>query len=117
MKHATINMERIKKNEKNMEVRVMAKVNLSLQVLPVVPDSEIYYVVDQVIEMISQTGLEYVVGPFETSIEGELDELLDIVKRAQSICIAHGAERVVSIVKIDYKEEGVTINEKVSKYR
>ncbi len=95
----------------------MAKVNLSLQVLPVVPDREIYFVVDQVIEMIHQTGLKYVVGPFETSIEGELDELLDIVKRAQSICTEHGAERVVSIVKIDYKEEGVTIDEKVSKYQ
>lgn len=95
----------------------MAKVNLSLQVLPVVPDSEIYYVVDQVIDMISQTELEYVVGPFETSIEGELDELLDIVKKAQTICTDLGAERVVSIVKIDYKKEGVTIEEKVSKYR
>ena len=95
----------------------MAKVNLSLQVLPVVPDREIYYVVDQVIDMISQTGLEYVVGPFETSIEGELDELLDIVKKAQTICTDLGAERVVSIVKIDFKKEGVTIEEKVSKYR
>jgi uncharacterized protein YqgV (UPF0045/DUF77 family) len=95
----------------------MARVNLSLQVLPVVTEHQIYDVVDQVIEMISQTGLAYVVGPFETSIEGELDELFDIVKRAQTICIKHGAERVVSIVKIDYKEEGVTIDEKVSKYR
>jgi len=100
-----------------MEVRILAKVNLSLQVLPVVADSEIYYVVDQVIEMISQAGLKYLVGPFETSIEGELDELLDIVKRAQTICTQHGAQRVVSIVKIDYKEEGVTIDETVSKYQ
>ncbi|KNZ43342.1 thiamine-binding protein [Acetobacterium bakii] len=95
----------------------MANVNLSLQVLPVVPDCEIYYVVDQVIEMIKATGLKYVVGPFETSIEGELDELLEIVKKAQTICTELGAERVVSIVKIDYKEEGVTIDEKVSKYK
>ena len=95
----------------------MANVNLSLQVLPVVPDSEIYYVVDKVIEMIKATGLKFVVGPFETSIEGELDEMLEIVKKAQTICTDLGAERVVSIVKIDYKEEGVTIDEKVSKYR
>ncbi len=91
-------------------------VNLSIQVLPVVADSEIYKVVDAVIEMIKETGLKYVVGPFETSIEGELDELLAIVKKAQKICINLGAERVVSIVKIDYKEEGVSIDEKVSKY-
>ena len=95
----------------------MANVNLSLQVLPVVPDSEIYYVVDKVIEMIKETGLKFVVGPFETSIEGELDEMLEIVKKAQTICTDLGAERVVSIVKIDYKEEGVTIDEKVSKYK
>ena len=91
-------------------------VNLSIQVLPVVPDCEIYTVVDAVIEMIRETGLKHVVGPFETSIEGELDELLEIVKKAQKICTDLGAERVVSIVKIDYKEEGVTIDEKVSKY-
>jgi len=95
----------------------MANINLSLQVLPVVPDCEIYGIVDKVIEMIAATGLKFVVGPFETSIEGELDELLEIVKKAQTICTALGAERVVSIVKIDYKEEGVTIDEKVSKYR
>jgi len=50
-------------------------------------------------------------------MEGELDTLLDIVKKAQEICVQEGAERVVSIVKIDYKSEGVTINEKVHKYR
>lgn len=91
-------------------------VNLSIQVLPVVPDCEIYKVVDAVIAMIKESGLKHVVGPFETAIEGELDELLEIVKEAQGICTNLGAERVVSIVKIDYKEEGVTIDEKVSKY-
>jgi len=95
----------------------MAIVNLSLQVLPVVPDSEIYPVVDQVIKMIEETGLNFMVSPFETSIEGELDELLEIVKRAQVICTDFGAERVVSIVKIDYKKEGVTFDEKISKYK
>ena len=95
----------------------MAKVNLSLQVLPTVPDKEIYPIVDCVIEMIKKTGLYYVVGPFGTSIEGELDELFEIIKKAQIICINEGAERVVSIIKIDYKKEGVTIDEKISKYR
>jgi len=95
----------------------MANINLSLQVLPVVEDSKIYPVVDKVIEYIHGTGVKYEVGPMETNMEGELDTLLDIVKKAQEICVQEGAERVVSIVKIDYKSEGVTINEKVHKYR
>lgn len=95
----------------------MANINLSLQVLPVVEDAKIYPVVDKVIEYIQSTGVKYEVGPMETTMEGELDMLLDIVKKAQEICVQEGAQRVVSIVKIDYKSEGVTINEKVYKYR
>jgi len=95
----------------------MPKVNLSLQVLPRVPDERIYPVVDEVIKMISETGLYYVVGPMETTIEGELDELLEIVRRAQEICINEGATRVMSMIKLDYKPEGVTIDEKIGKYK
>jgi len=95
----------------------MANTNLSLQVLPRVADEELYVVVDQVIAMIQASGLNYVVGPMETTIEGDLDELLDLVRRAQHICIEAGANRVISVVKIDYKPDGVTIDEKIAKYR
>ncbi|MBP9477409.1 MAG: thiamine-binding protein [Sebaldella sp.] len=92
-------------------------VNLSLQVIPNVKEEEIYYVVDQVIARIAESGLKYEVGPMETTMEGELEELLEIVKEAQEICIKHGASRVCSVVKIDYKPEGVTIDEKIGKYK
>lgn len=95
----------------------MSVVNVSIQVIPVVPEDRIYPVVDKVIEYIEASGVKYEVGPMETTMEGELDELLDIVKKAQEICVKHGATRVVSMVKIDYKPEGVTMNEKIYKYR
>jgi uncharacterized protein (TIGR00106 family) len=95
----------------------MSNVNVSLQVLPVVKEKDLYGVVDKVIEYIDSCGVKYEVGPMETTMEGELGELLEIVKKAQGICVENGAERVVSIVKIDYKNEGVTMNEKIGKYR
>jgi len=95
----------------------MSLSNLSLQVLPVVPEERIYDVVDKVIEYIKKSGVKYTVAPMETTMEGELDVLLDIVKEANCICIQEGAARVVSIVKIDYKPEGVTMDEKICKYR
>lgn len=95
----------------------MAVANVSLQVLPIVPEENVYPVVDKVIELIDKSGVKYIVGPLETTMEGELDILLDIVKKAQEICIKEGASRVVSIVKIDYKPEGVTMDEKIYKYR
>ncbi|MFW6148910.1 MAG: thiamine-binding protein [Atribacterota bacterium] len=95
----------------------MAKITLGLQVLPYVPEEQLYRVVDKVIDYIDSCGVKYEVGPMETTMEGELDELFEIAKRAQQICIEQGASRVVSLVKIDYKKTGVTIDEKVDKYR
>ncbi|NLD46668.1 MAG: thiamine-binding protein [Clostridiaceae bacterium] len=95
----------------------MSIVNVSLQVVPNVPENRIYPVVDKVIELIHKSGVKYEVGPMETTMEGELDTLLEIVKKAQDVCITEGASRVLSVVKIDYKEEGVTMDEKISKYR
>lgn len=95
----------------------MADVNVSLQIIPMVPEEELYSVVDKVIELIDSSGVKYEVGPMETTMQGELDVLMDIVKTAQLICVNEGASRVVSMVKIDYKHEGVTMDEKISKYR
>ncbi len=95
----------------------MAAINLSLQVIPKVPDERTYEVVDKVIAHIASSGVKYEVGPMETTMEGELDQLLVIVKEAQEICVRAGATRILSVVKIDYKPEGVTIAEKIGKYR
>ncbi len=95
----------------------MASVNVSLQVIPNVPNERVYPVVDKVIAMIAASGIKYEVGPMETTMEGELSELLELVKKAQEICVQEGATRVISMVKIDYSPEGVTIEEKVGKYR
>lgn len=95
----------------------MPVANLSLQILPVVKEEKIYPLVDQVIQMIQTSGLKYIVGPMETTIEGELDTLLDVVKKAQQVCVQGGASRVISVIKIDYKPDGVTMDEKIHLYR
>lgn len=95
----------------------MTWVNVSLQVLPVVPEEEIYGVVDRVIELIKKSGVNYLVGPMETTMEGELEELMALVIEAQKVCVEAGSNRVISMVKIDYKIDGVSIDEKIRKYR
>jgi uncharacterized protein (TIGR00106 family) len=74
-------------------------------------------VVDKVIELIRDSGVKYIVGPMETTMEGEFDTLMEIVKKAQTVCCEAGAKRVISVVKIDYRPEGVTIEEKIGKYQ
>ena len=97
----------------------MALANMDIQILPSVVggENEMYKVIDKVIEYIIETELKYEVGGLGTTVEGEFPQLLDILGKAQEICFTHGAERVVTVAKFDYKKEGITIDEKIGKYR
>ncbi len=94
--------------------------SVAIQVLPGVADTdELVRIVDEVIDYIKSTGLNYYVGPFETTIEGEsYDQLMDIVKECQHVAIRAGAPSVSAYVKIAYKPEGgvLTIDQKVTKH-
>ena len=84
------------------------QVTMSFSVVPQAKTKDVYSVVDKAIE----------VGAMETTLEGELDVLLDVVKRAQQACVDAGAEEVITSIKIHYRPStGVTIDEKVWKYR
>ena len=90
--------------------------SVAIQVLPnVAGNEEIVRVVDEVIAFIKSKGLKMNVAPFETTIEGDFDELMEIVKECQIVAVKAG---VMSYVKINYKPKGdiLKIDEKISKY-
>ncbi|HET7577972.1 MAG TPA: MTH1187 family thiamine-binding protein [Bacillales bacterium] len=97
----------------------MANSNVSLQVIPRATGEkeDLYALVDEAIKVIQESGVKYEVGPMETTMEGDYDELMEIVKKAQDAVVAAGSDRVVTIVKIDYCPTGVTMEEKVGKCR
>ena len=93
--------------------------SVAIQTLPEAKnDEELIRIVDEVIAYIKSTGLKCYVGPFETAIEGDYDELMDIVKECQHIAIRAGAPSVASYVKISYRPEGevLSIEKKIGKY-
>lgn len=93
--------------------------SIAIQVLPsVTSDDEVIRIVDEVIDYIKSTGLTYYVGPFETTIEGDYDQLMDIVKECQHVAARAGCPAMNTYVKIAYKPEGdvLTIEKKVSKH-
>jgi uncharacterized protein (TIGR00106 family) len=93
----------------------MSDITVSFEVIPLCDDP--YPVVDKAIEVVERSGVKYEVGPHETTMEGDLDWLLDIVKAGHRACFDAGAERVVTFVKIVDAVGGTTIAEKVAKYR
>ena len=93
--------------------------SVAIQVLPNVQDEEeVIRIVDEVIDYIKSTGLNYYVGPFETTIEGDYDQLRDIVKECQHVAQRAGCKAMSVYVKISYKPEGdvLTIEKKVTKH-
>ena len=93
--------------------------SVAIQSLPAAPDDdELCRIVDEVIAYIASTGYNYYVGPFETTIEGPYDALMDIVKECQHIAIKAGAPSVCAYIKVTYRPEGevLTIEKKVSKH-
>lgn len=96
------------------------KASVAIQTLPSAKnDDELVAMVDEVIDYIKSTGLNYYVGPFETTIEGEdYDQLMDIVKECQHVAIRAGAPKVAAYIKVVYEPEGeiLTIDKKVTKH-
>ena len=93
--------------------------SIAIQVLPSVDEDRVIPIVDSVIAYIKSTGLSVHVGPFETTVEGDFETLMEIVRKAQLICIREGAPSVASYIKIFYNPEaGVwPIDKKISKHQ
>lgn len=97
----------------------MATAQIAFQVLPKVPqDVDMIAVIDMAIAVVKESGVVYEVGPMETTMEGDLLELVDIVQKSIKACLKSGAHSVFTNVKILYNPTGVlSIHEKVSKHR
>ena len=95
--------------------------SIAIQVLPKVEtDGEVVRIVDEVIAYIQSTGLNYQVGAFETTIEGEnYEELMDIAKECLKVAVRSGAPKVSAYIKAVYRPEGniLTIEQKTGKYQ
>ncbi|AEH52611.1 MTH1187 family thiamine-binding protein [Weizmannia coagulans] len=94
------------------------QVTVSFSVVPHIKSDDLYGVVDRAIEVVQNAGVRYEVGAMETTMEGDLDELLEIIKKAQDACVQAGAIDVLTSIKIHYRPStGVTMDEKIAKYR
>ena len=82
---------------------MLNEVYLAFQVIPRVADGNNFEVVDKTVEVVKNTNEPFQVGAMETTMGGEIDQLLDIVKSAQQACYEHGALEVITNIKIHSK--------------
>ena len=69
------------------------------------------------VEIIQNSGLNYEIGAMSTTVEGEFDEVFEIIKKAHKLPFELGCERVITTVRIDEKFGGLTINDKLKNHR
>jgi len=96
------------------------KASIAIQILPKTANNEeLLRIVDIVIAYIKNTGVNFFVGPFETTIEGDFDQLWEIAKECQLICIREGVNSVSAYIKTVYNPiEGVwSIEKKTAKHQ
>lgn len=95
----------------------MVNALVSIQVLPKTPSGEsVIPYVDRAIAIIDQSGVTYRVGPLETTMEGELHQLLEIVAKVNEELVDSGCPQVLSQVKVLYNPKGVSMRELTQKY-
>ena len=58
----------------------MSNTSIAIQVLPQAEGAELIRIVDEAIATIKATGLKTVVVHFETTVEGDFDQLMDLIK-------------------------------------
>lgn len=93
------------------------QINLALQVLPRAKDKDTYDLVDEAVRIIKESGVKYRVCPFETVMEGDFDELMEVVKKVHEACYAAGTENMLAYLKIQSNAETpVFIEDKMAKY-
>ncbi len=89
-------------NTKNTEVY------LAFQVIPRVREGNNFEVVDKALEIVKAAGVPFQVAAMETTMRGDLDHLLDIVKQAQQRCLDAGAVEVITNIKIHNRTPDAT---------
>lgn len=94
-------------------------VNLAIQILPLhFKKEETYSIIDAAIAKVQQSGLKYVVCPFETVIEGPYDIVMQLANDMQEACYAAGAKNLLINMKLHRSnEKDIAIEDKTGKYQ
>ncbi len=81
---------------------------VAFQVIPRFRAGNNFEIVDRAIDVVKESGVPYQVSAMETTMYGDLNELLEIIKKAQQRCMEYGALEVLINIKIHHRNVGIT---------
>ncbi|ASK61020.1 hypothetical protein CFK37_01725 [Virgibacillus phasianinus] len=96
----------------------MGNALVSIQIIPKTKNGEdVIPYVDAAIAVINESAVKYEVHPLETTMEGDLPELMAVIEKMNEKMVQLGCESIISQVKVFYKPNGASMNELTVKYR
>jgi len=92
---------------------------LAIQCLPLGSEGkeELYRLVDRAIAVIEESKLPFMVGPMETVVQGPIDRLFEIARKAHQAVLDAGGRGVATYLKLLSTSELDPIEDEVRKYR
>ena len=92
-------------------------VMMSIQIIPKPNDHEdVIEYVDEAIRIIDESGLNYRVGPLETTIEGTMSQCLSLIDKMHSKMQDMGSKSTMSQIKIYQSEAHQKITDLTYQY-
>lgn len=65
------------------------------------------------LQVVEASGLKYEVGAMATTLEGEYDRVMEVVRDARQAVLDSGATRVITTIKLDEREGGLSMDGKL----
>ncbi len=91
---------------------------VSIQIIPKTKNGEdVIPYVDEAIEVIEKAGVKYEVHPLETTMEGNLSTLFNVIEEMNKRMIEIGSANVISQIKVLYQPTGIEMNQLTEKYK
>lgn len=91
---------------------------VSIQIIPKTKNGEdVIPYVDEAIAVIEKAGVKYEVHPLETTMEGNLSTLFNVIEEMNKRMIEIGSTNVISQIKVLYQPTGIEMNQLTEKYK
>ena len=86
---------------------------LAIQVVPLEREGNVYEKIDAAIDVIQNSGVEYLITPMETVMQGPYDKLQQVANDAQQALIDAGCTEFLVNIKMHIRtDRDVTMEEK-----
>lgn len=91
-------------------------INVAVQLLPTKTAKDKIELIDNAILLIKQSGLKYLVCPFETVIEGTYNDIFNLINQIRIQSIKNGCEELIINIKIHAGSKDLYFKDKLEKY-